>query len=391
MTKLLIKTFVKDYNNTTDKKVREVYGILGSVVGIVCNLFLFISKLLAGSVLKSVSVTADAFNNLSDAGSAIVTLIGFKLANIPADDDHPFGHGRFEYISGLIVSFIIMMVGIEFLKTSIGKILNPEKIVFNTVSFCILIISVIIKLWLSVFNKKLGKTIDSTAMQATSVDSLSDVLATSVTIISVLVTTFTDLIIDGYIGVIVAFIVLYAGYGIAKDTLKPLIGIGADPELAKKIHDMVMSYNGIEGMHDLIVHNYGPGRSMASLHAEVPADVNIQVSHEIIDKIEKEVNEKLNVFLVIHMDPIVINDERIISIRKTMENIIEAIDNKLTIHDFRVVDGENQINIIFDLVVPHSYTPKQKEAMGKQVSKLAKIFDNKYNCVICVESSFIMD
>lgn len=391
MTEFLVRTFVKDYNNTTDKKVREVYGILGSIVGIMCNLFLFVSKLLAGSVLKSISVTADAFNNLSDAGSAIIALIGFKLANIPADADHPFGHGRFEYISGLIISFIIMMVGIEFLKTSIGKILNPEKVIFNIISFFILIISVIIKLWLSSFNKKLGKAIDSTAMQATAVDSLSDVLATSVTIISILITNFTGIIIDGYIGVIVAFIVLYAGYGIAKDTLKPLIGIGADPELAKKIHDMVMNYDGIEGMHDLIVHNYGPGRSMASLHAEVPADVNIQVSHEIIDKIEKEVTEKLNIFLVIHMDPIVMNDERIISIRKTMENIIEAIDTKLTIHDFRVVDGDTQVNIIFDLVVPHSYTSKQKEAVEKQVSKLAKIFDNRYNCVICVESSFIIN
>lgn len=391
MTQFLIKKFVKDYSNTNDKTVRHCYGMLGSVIGIVCNIFLFASKLLSGLVLNSVSVIADAFNNLSDAGSAIVTLIGFKLASKPPDREHPFGHGRFEYISGLIVSFIIMLVGLEFLKSSIQKIFNPQKIEFSVLSLAILIMSIFVKLWLSMFNKKVGKIIGSKAMEATSMDSLSDVLATSATIVSVIVTALTGKVIDGYIGAVVACIVLFAGYNIAKDTLEPLIGTGIDPELAKNIHDMVLSYEGIEGVHDLIVHNYGPGRSMASLHAEVPANVNIQISHEIIDKIEKEVAEKLNVFLVIHMDPITMNDERVTNIKKSIVDIVKAIDSRLNIHDFRIVDGQEQINIIFDLVVPRSYSDKQKEELEIQVSKLAKIVDNRYNCVICVESSYIME
>lgn len=391
MTQFLIKTFVKDYKNTNDKIVRHQYGMLGSIVGIICNIFLFVSKFISGLILKSVSVITDAFNNLSDAGSAIVTLIGFKLASKPPDKEHPFGHGRFEYISGLIVSFIIMLVGLEFLKSSIQKIFHPEQIQFNLISLIILIISIFIKLWLSIFNKKIGKVISSKTIEATSIDSLSDVLTTSATIISIIVTALTDIIIDGYIGAIVACVVLFAGYKIAKDTLEPLIGTGVDPELAKSIHDMVLNYDGIEGMHDLIVHNYGPGKSMASLHAEVPANINIQTSHEIIDKIEKEVAEKLNIFLVIHMDPITINDERVLKIKKSIMDIVKAINMKLDIHDFRIIDGQEQINIIFDLAVPLSYNDKQKEDLKLQISKLAKILDSRYNCIINVESSYIME
>lgn len=391
MIKFLIKLFVKDYENVNDKKVRENYGILGSVVGILCNIFLFISKIIAGTVLNSISVTADAFNNLSDAASSTVTLAGFKLANRPADKEHPFGHGRFEYISGLIVSFMIMLVGVEFLKSSVQKIINPDVISFNLASFAILILSIMVKLWLSILNKKIGKTIGSTAMQATAMDSLGDVLATSATIISILVTSISGMVIDGYIGIIVALVVLYAGYNIAKDTLAPLVGLGVDPELAKRIRDIVLAYDGIEGVHDIIVHNYGPGRSMASLHAEVPADVSIEVSHEIIDRIERDVAKQLDIFLVIHMDPIIVNDERIVVIRNAIEGIVEAIDSKLNIHDFRIVDGQEQINIIFDLVVPHSYDNKQKLDIEQKIIKLAKIIDSKYNCIICVESSFIME
>lgn len=391
MTQFLIKTFVKDYQNTNNKDVRHRYGILGSIVGIVCNLILFIVKILIGMVLKSVSVTADAFNNLSDSGSAIVTLIGFKLSSKPADVNHPFGHGRFEYISGFIVAFIIMLVGIEFLKTSVDKIINPQDLNFNIISIIILLISIIVKLWLSIFNKDLGKRINSTAMEATSMDSLGDVLATSATIISVLVFAITKVNIDGYIGVLVAFIVLYAGFKIAKDTLEPLIGVGIDPKIAQSIHNKVMSYEGILGMHDLIVHNYGPGKSMASLHAEVPSNVDIETSHEIIDKIEREVLQELGVFLVIHMDPVAVNNEKTLAIRTSIENIVKALDNNLTLHDFRIVDGKNQINIIFDLVVPRSYTKNQKQNIEEQIKNLAKVVDNKYNCVICVENDFMME
>lgn len=391
MTQFLIKTFVKDYQNTNNKDVRHRYGVLGSIVGIVCNLILFIVKILIGMVLKSVSVTADAFNNLSDSGSAIVTLIGFKLSSKPADVNHPFGHGRFEYISGFIVAFIIMLVGIEFLKTSVDKIINPQDLNFNIISIIILLISIIVKLWLSIFNKDLGKRINSTAMEATSMDSLGDVLATSATIISVLVFAIAKVNIDGYIGVLVAFIVLYAGFKIAKDTLEPLIGVGIDPKIAQSIHNKVMSYEGILGMHDLIVHNYGPGKSMASLHAEVPSNVDIETSHEIIDKIEREVLQELGVFLVIHMDPVAVNNEKTLAIRTSIENIVKALDNNLTLHDFRIVDGKNQINIIFDLVVPRSYTKNQKQNIEEQIKNLAKVVDNKYNCVICVENDFMME
>lgn len=391
MTQFLIKTFVKDYQNTNNKDVRHRYGILGSIVGIVCNLILFIVKILIGMVLKSVSVTADAFNNLSDSGSAIVTLIGFKLSSKPADVNHPFGHGRFEYISGFIVAFIIMLVGIEFLKTSVDKIINPQALNFNIISIIILLISIIVKLWLSIFNKDLGKRINSTAMEATSMDSLGDVLATSATIISVLVFAIAKVNIDGYIGVLVAFIVLYAGFKIAKDTLEPLIGVGIDPKIAQSIHNKVMSYEGILGMHDLIVHNYGPGKSMASLHAEVPSNVDIETSHEIIDKIEREVLQELGVFLVIHMDPVAVNNEKTLAIRTSIENIVKALDNNLTLHDFRIVDGKNQINIIFDLVVPRSYTKNQKQNIEEQIKNLAKVVDSKYNCVICVENDFMME
>lgn len=391
MTQFLIKTFVKDYQNTNNKDVRHRYGILGSIVGIVCNLILFIVKILIGMVLKSVSVTADAFNNLSDSGSAIVTLIGFKLSSKPADVNHPFGHGRFEYISGFIVAFIIMLVGIEFLKTSVDKIINPQDLNFNIISIIILLISIIVKLWLSIFNKDLGKRINSTAMEATSMDSLGDVLATSATIISVLVFAIAKVNIDGYIGVLVAFIVLYAGFKIAKDTLEPLIGVGIDPKIAQSIHNKVMSYEGILGMHDLIVHNYGPGKSMASLHAEVPSNVDIETSHEIIDKIEREVLQELGVFLVIHMDPVAVNNEKTLAIRTSIENIVKALDNNLTLHDFRIVDGKNQINIIFDLVVPRSYTKNQKQNIEEQIKNLAKVVDSKYNCVICVENDFMME
>lgn len=391
MTQFLIKTFVKDYQNTNNKDVRHRYGILGSIVGIVCNLILFIVKILIGMVLKSVSVTADAFNNLSDSGSAIVTLIGFKLSSKPADVNHPFGHGRFEYISGFIVAFIIMLVGIEFLKTSVDKIINLQDLNFNIISIIILLISIIVKLWLSIFNKDLGKRINSTAMEATSMDSLGDVLATSATIISVLVFAIAKVNIDGYIGVLVAFIVLYAGFKIAKDTLEPLIGVGIDPKIAQSIHNKVMSYEGILGMHDLIVHNYGPGKSMASLHAEVPSNVDIETSHEIIDKIEREVLQELGVFLVIHMDPVAVNNEKTLAIRTSIENIVKALDNNLTLHDFRIVDGKNQINIIFDLVVPRSYTKNQKQNIEEQIKNLAKVVDSKYNCVICVENDFMME
>ena len=287
MTEFLVKHFVKDYENIENVSVRTSYGILASVVGILCNVLLFFVKGAIGFFMNSIAVMADAFNNLSDAGSSVIGLLGVKMASKPADEDHPFGHGRIEYIAALAVSFIILQVGLTLLKDSIGKIRNPEEIKFQTVSIVILLISVAVKFWLGRFNKKLGTKIDSKVMLATAADSMGDVITTSVTIASVLFWKFTGINIDGIMGIIVSLAVMWAGVGIAKDTLEPLIGEAVDPEECEKIKSFVEGYDGIVGSHDLIVHNYGPGRSMASIHAEVPNDVDIEVSHEIIDRISK--------------------------------------------------------------------------------------------------------
>ena len=391
MVDFLVKKFVKNYEQTENNAVRTSYGILSSIVGIICNVLLFAGKFLIGLVLKSMAVTADAFNNLSDAASSIISFVGVKMASKPADKDHPFGHGRMEYIAALIVSFVIIEVGITFLKDSVGKIREPEEIAFQWVPFLILILSVGIKLWLSFFNRKLGKRINSKVMLATATDSLGDVVATSATIVSILVCAFTGLNIDGIAGLLVSLLVIWAGIGIAKDTLEPLIGQGTDPRLYEDIKNMVESYDGIVGTHDLIVHNYGPNRSMASIHAEVPRDVDIEISHEIIDKVEREVSKKLGIFLVIHMDPVEIHDTKVLAVKNKLNHVLQALDARLTFHDFRVVFGQQQINLIFDLVVPYSYSDAEEEKLLHQVMALMQEMDSRYHCVITMDRSFVAD
>ena len=391
MVDFLVKKFVKNYEQTENNAVRTSYGILSSIVGIICNVLLFAVKFLIGLVLKSMAVTADAFNNLSDAASSIISFVGVKMASKPADKDHPFGHGRMEYIAALIVSFVIIEVGITFLKDSVGKIREPEEIAFQWVPFLILILSVGIKLWLSFFNRKLGKRINSKVMLATATDSLGDVVATSATIVSILVCAFTGLNIDGIAGLLVSLLVIWAGIGIAKDTLEPLIGQGTDPRLYEDIKNMVESYDGIVGTHDLIVHNYGPNRSMASIHAEVPRDVDIEISHEIIDKVEREVSKKLGIFLVIHMDPVEIHDTKVLAVKNKLNHVLQALDARLTFHDFRVVFGQQQINLIFDLVVPYSYSDAEEEKLLHQVMALMQEMDSRYHCVITMDRSFVAD
>ena len=358
MTEFLVNKFIKDSANIESTEVRTRYGMLASVVGIFCNVLLFSVKLAIGLILSSLAVTADAFNNLSDAASSIISFVGVKMAGKPADAEHPFGHGRIEYIAALIVSFLVIEVGFTFFKSSISKIMHPEEITFDPVPFIILILSILVKLWMAFFNNKLGKRIDSKVMLATAADSLGDVITTSATVISIVICHFTSINVDAIAGLIVSGIVIWSGVSIAKDTLEPLIGQRVPSELYQKITDMVESYEGIVGAHDLIVHNYGPNRSMATIHAEVPNDVSIEASHEIIDRIERDAKKELNILLVIHMDPVEMRDEEVLELRDKTSHIVHALDPELHFHDFRVLKENEQKNLIFDLVVPDSYTEK---------------------------------
>ena len=389
MTNLLVKLFVGNYHDVKDSAVRSSYGVLASIVGVVANVLLFIVKLVVGFLLHSVSVMADAINNLSDAASSIISFVGVKMASKPADKDHPFGHGRIEYISAFIVAFIILQVGFSFLQSSINKIRNPEDIVFNGISIIILSLSVVVKLWLGSFNHTLGKRINSTMMKATSADSFGDVIVTSFTIVSIVVYKVFDWNIDGYVGILVSIFVIYAGFNIAKDTLAPLIGEAVDPEFIQLITDKVESYEGIVGSHDLIVHNYGPTKSMASIHLEVPNDVDVEISHEIIDTIEREVLKELNIFLVIHMDPIETKDERVLFYKDMVLTILFDLDEELKIHDFRMVDGKEKINLIVDLVVPYKYKESQIEELKKILIGRISKEDSRCSCIVTVEKSFV--
>lgn len=388
MTEFLVKTFVKDYKKTEDTQVRTRYGLMASIVGICCNVLLFSAKLLVGMLVNSISVTADAFNNLSDAASSVIGFIGVKMAGKPADEDHPFGHGRMEYIAAFIVAFLVIQVGFSFLKTSIGKIIHPEEMTFKAVSVAILLLSVCVKLWMAFFNNTLGKRIQSAVMKATAADSLGDVVTTSATILSILVYGIWGLNIDGIIGIAVSVIVMWAGVKIAKDTLAPLIGEPIDPKLYVEITEFVESYDGIIGSHDLIVHNYGPSRSMASIHAEVPNDVDIEVSHEIIDTIEREAVRKFGIFLVIHMDPVETKDSRVMEFGNMLNQVLQEIDTRISFHDFRMVEGKNKINLIFDLVVPREYNRKKKDWLKEEVTKKVTELDKRCCLIITAESGF---
>lgn len=388
MTEFLVRTFIKDYRNTENGGVRTRYGLLASVVGIFCNILLFMAKLFIGILINSISVMADAFNNLSDAASSIIGFIGVKMAEKPADDDHPFGHGRIEYIAAFIVAFIVIQVGFSFFKTSLGKIRNPQELSFNLVSVVILLLSIGVKLWMGMFNRKLGKRINSTVMLATAADSLGDVATTAATVFSILIYGIWSLNIDGIIGLIVSVVVMLAGVNIAKDTLAPLIGEAIDPAVYEMITNFVESFEGIEGSHDLIVHNYGPSRSMASIHAEVPNNVDIEISHEIIDNIEREAMRRFGIFLVIHMDPIETRDGRVQEFKGLVEEILRGEDQRLHFHDFRIVDGTERINLIFDLVVPREYSEEMKDTVKAKIAARVLERDRRCCCVITVENSF---
>lgn len=389
MTEFLVRHFVKDYEKVEKMSVRTAYGVLSSVVGIFCNVLLFVVKWAVGFLIHSISVMADAFNNLSDAGSSVIGLVGVKLAEKPADEEHPFGHGRIEYIAALIVSFLVLQVGFTFFKDSIGKIRQPEMIRFQIISVAILVLSVGVKLWMAAFNRKLGKRINSKVMLATATDAMGDVITTTATIASVLFFRFTGINIDGFVGIGVSLVIMWAGIGIAKDTLEPLIGEAVDPEVYVRICEFVESYDGIVGTHDLIVHNYGPVKSMASIHAEVPNDVDVEKSHEIIDRIEREAMKRIGIFLVIHMDPVETRDAQVLTAKEHVLQTLAKIDTSVSIHDFRMVDGKEQSNLIFDMVIPHEYDKEKQLELERTLREKLKEVDDRYHCVITMERSYV--
>ena len=391
MTQLLVKLFVKNYQDTDRTEVRTAYGVLSGLVGICCNVLLFAAKVTVGWMINSISVMADGFNNLSDAASSVISFVGVKMAEKPADADHPFGHGRIEYISAFIVAFLVIQVGFSLFQTSIGKIRNPEEMTFQLFPVLVLLLSIAVKLWLGMFNRSLGKRIHSSVMMAAAADSLGDVAATSATILSLLVFGLFDRNIDGIVGLAVSVVVMIAGVNIARDTLAPLIGQPIDPKVYRQISDFVEKYDGIAGTHDLIVHNYGPSRSMASIHAEVPRDQDIEVSHEIVDKIERDCARQLGIFLVIHMDPVETRDKQVLDLKKEVEEVLKNLDARLDFHDFRVLTGKERINLIFDLVVPREYNAAMRETIKTKIAEELHKKDQRYYCVITVENSYVAE
>lgn len=387
MTALLVKLFIKDSENYSDKKVRTAYGVLSSITGIVLNLILAGAKYAAGVISGSISITADAINNLSDAGSSIVSFFGVKISAKPPDKDHPYGHGRVEYISAFIVSFFVLFMGVELLKDSVGKIINPEPVKFSFLSLAILVISILCKLWLGVFNKNLGKKINSAPMMAVMKDSFSDCLATGVAAVSIIVSAFSNINIDGYLGVVVAVFIFIAGFDILKETLGDILGRPPEAEFVEEITDKIMSYPHVCGVHDMIIHDYGPSCRFASVHAEVPSDEDIMELHDIIDGIERDIYNEYGMLTSIHMDPVVINDERINELKKITQDSVSRIDERLSIHDFRVVEGPSHTNLIFDVLLPSDMKCSNREICQKIEDELSKI-DERFFCVITVDHAF---
>lgn len=376
MIKIIIKKYIKNYQNVNDKFVRESYGLLAGILGIICNLFLFVIKLFIGIFINSIAVISDAFNNLTDLGSTVISIIGVKLSNRPADNEHPYGHGRFEYISSLVVSFIIFAVGFQLLKSSFGKIINPEKVLFSPISIAILILSVSVKLWMFSYNKYISKAINSSINKATAYDSLSDVIGTSAVIITSILGNFINFPIDGLVGVVISLLILFTGFSIAKDTVNLLLGSSPDPELVNNINTLVINSKYIVGTHELKMHDYGPGRETASIHAEVPDNVNLVAVHSVIDELEERISDELGVSIVIHIDPISTDIDRNSLITKSINNTIQKLDPGFSIQNLRITDGENRINIIFDLLVPSLIAQSEY----KNISKLIKDEIIKENC-----------
>jgi len=386
LTRALCRWFIKDGDNDKDPQVRLAYGRLAGITGIVCNALLCALKLLAGVLAGSLAMIADAFNNLSDAGSSVVTLIGFKLAGAPPDKDHPFGHGRMEYLSAMGVAVLIILAGVELATSAFEKILHPAEASFSLISVIILAVSIGVKLWMALFNGRIGRKIHSDALAAAGTDSRNDVICTAVVLLSSVVGYFTHLSLDGYVGMAVALFVVWSGFTVIRDTVSPLLGQAPDPELVADIQRTVMAYDGVVGIHDLIVHDYGPGRTIVSLHAEVPEDQPISKSHDVIDNIEMELMEKYNILSCIHMDPVDTDNPETLRLKEMTIGLMNAVDERLTLHDFRVVAGETHTNLLFDLVMPHQ--EKNPEAIAARMREAVHAADPKLYAVIKVEYSY---
>ena len=387
MIELLAKWFIPHRDSMEDGALRRAYGTLCGAVGIGLNILLFMGKFFAGQLSGSIAVTADAFNNLSDAGSSAVTLLGFRLAGKKPDTDHPFGHGRIEYISGLIVAGLILLMGVELAKSSFDKILHPEEVTFSALAVVILAVSVAVKLYMWFYNRRIGGKLRSAAMEATAMDSLSDAAATFAVLLATLIGKWTGLAVDGYVGLLVALFILFSAYKAAKETLSPLLGQAPDPELVQRIRDIVAEHDTVVGIHDLVVHDYGPGRQMVSLHAEVPASGDILELHDVIDNIERELHEKLHVQAVIHMDPIVTDDETVDALRRQVAELARQVEPRMTVHDLRVVRGTTHTNLVFDAVLPLDAAITPAEAARRIREKVSEL-DGDYYAVVTVEHSF---
>ena len=387
MVQLLARYFIKNYEQTESPSVRQSYGVLCGSVGIGFNILLFIGKFLAGLISNSIAITADAFNNLSDAGSSLITLIGFKMAGQKPDTEHPFGHGRIEYLTGLLVSLLILLMGVELIKSSVSKILYPEVTECTPVVAGILIVSILVKLYMYLYNRSTGRKIDSAAMMATAADSLSDMLSTSVVLIATLIGKFTGLQIDGWCGLLVGIFILYAGFSAAKDTISPLLGQPPQKEFVEKIESIVQSYPQVLGIHDLIVHDYGPGRVMISLHAEVPASGDMLHLHDTIDNIERQLHRELHCDAVIHMDPVMNDDEETQELKKQVTCCLHELDKSLNLHDFRIVKGPTHTNIIFDILVPFKFQLSDAEISRYMEEKIHSI-SASYYAVINIDKDY---
>lgn len=386
MIEFLIRRFVPDWQQVQRTDVRERYGTLAAAVGILSNIFLCIIKGLIGLFSGSIAVTADAVNNLSDAGSSVITLLAFKIAGKPADEEHPYGHARMEYISGMAVSFIIILLGLELMGSSFEKILHPEEVGVSALTYLVLIVSIAVKLWQGMFNRNLGKRISSEALQATAADSLNDVFSTGAVLLSTLVYQFTAVPIDGWVGMLVAIFITVSGVKLIMETGSPLLGQAPDPQMVQELEEKITAYDGVIGIHDLQVHNYGPGRVFATVHAEVPANRDILVSHDIIDNIEREVGHEMNLNLVIHMDPVVTDDERLNQLHAQVQQIVAGIDSNLSMHDFRAVFGPTHTNLVFDVVVPPGFSLSDSE-LSRRIEQQVQTLGS-YFCVITVDHNY---
>ncbi len=387
MTRFLVSKFIKNYEDVKNPKVREAYGVLSSWIGVICNVLLFVAKFIIGTVANSISIISDGFNNLSDCASCVVTMFGYKMAAKPADKDHPFGHGRMEYLTSLVIAMVIMVVGVELFTGSVDKIIHPEKVSFSVVALVALIISILVKLWMGLFNRKLGNWVNSSVMLATSKDSLNDVIATTATLIALVASGFTTAPLDGVMGIIVSVMILISGFGIVRETVDELLGQPASSEIVESLKELVDDCPYSLGMHDLIIHSYGPGNLIGSVHIEVDGKENIMDIHDAIDELERNIYEEMGIRMTIHMDPVETDNENLKLCKDMIQVILDEIDKELNFHDFRVVAGPSHTNLIFDVVVPHGCKLSDRD-IKEAIDEKLLMREKKYYTVITFEKNY---